>query len=257
MQQASDPPPWRVIESATGVGAPPAGAASAGARGADPTGPAGSSPAPGIVVEPRVLATIAATIACAAIAFALAFGSGAGPTVIEGGTALDPAPDGSATIGGAAGGDVVVEIVGAVARPGVYHLAPGARLVDLLEAAGGYGPRVDTARAERDLNLAATLRDGDRIRVPSRGDEVATGGPSANPGSAGVDGGSTSGGTALISLNTATSAELDTLPGIGPATAAKIIAAREEAPFAAVEDLRTRGVVGEKTFEKLRDLVTP
>ena len=116
---------------------------------------------------------------------------------------------------------------------------------DLVVAAGGYDPRVDTARVETDLNLAAPVTDGERIRVPSR-DDPATSAASGEPGA---------GAAGLLDLNSATAAELEALPGIGPVTAEKIIAAREEAPFAAVEELRTRGILGEKTFEGLKDLV--
>jgi competence protein ComEA len=195
-------------------------------------------------------------------AFALAFGSGAtGEVSVAGGSplgGLSPSgPVSSAAVpvdsvepGGSA--KVVVEIVGAITHPGVYELPAGSRVGGLVDAAGGYGPRVDTARAARTLNLAAVLSDGDQIRVPSRDEPE----PNATGGSA--DGGGTPGTKTgpLVDLNHASSTELEALPGIGPVTAGKIIAAREKTPFATVDDLRTRKLVGEKSFEQLKTLVT-
>jgi competence protein ComEA len=190
-------------------------------------------------------------------AFALAFGSGSsGAVAVQGGVAIAipssdasgrPDPSGQA----AAGRVLVVEIVGAIDHPGVFRLPAGSRVGDLVTAAGGYGPRVDADRAGRELNLAAPLHDGDQVRVPSRDDASA-------PVSRATGAGGTTGGapTGPVDLNRATAAELDALPGIGPVTANKIIASRDEQPFAAVGDLRTRKLVGEKTFEKLKDLVT-
>ena len=203
----------------------------------------------------KIGAAIVAALACALIAVALAVGSGGGSVVVDGATA-DPGETGAPSdgrAGGAPDGTLVVEIVGAVARPGVFHLPAGSRIGDLVTAAGGYGPRVDTARAQAELNLAAALRDGDQVRVPSRDDAGASPGPDEKTGGARPSGGA--GGT-LLDLNSATAAELEALPGIGPATSAKILAARQEARFAAIEDLRTRGLIGEKTFEKLRPLIT-
>jgi competence protein ComEA len=202
----------------------------------------------------KVVLTVVGAAACASLAFALAFADAPGDAmVLEGGSLLPIAgasgrlDPGTAAVGG---GEVVVEIVGAVPHPGVLRMPAGSRIGDVIAAAGGYGPRVDTARAERELNLAATVKDGDQVRVPSRDDVPAAG----SAGSAAPGHGSGSA-TAQVDLNHATQAELEALPGIGPATAQKIIAAREEAPFAAVDELRTRGVLGEKTFEKLRELV--
>ncbi|MFL5650135.1 MAG: ComEA family DNA-binding protein, partial [Chloroflexota bacterium] len=92
----------------------------------------------------------------------------------------------------------------------------------------------------------------DQVRVPSRGDVVGTGPETAGGGTSTKPGG---GKPAAIDLNRATAEELDTLPGIGPATAAKILASRDEQPFATVDDLRSRKLLGEKTFANLKDLV--
>jgi competence protein ComEA len=232
-------PPWRVLETPASEEARASATASTAER---------TSATPIL----KLAAIGGAALACAVAAFMLAAGGGSGATRIEGGV---PIADGSPSASGSgiavAGSELVVEIVGAVRAPGVYRLPPGARVTDLIQAAGGYGPRVDTGRAEQDLNLAAPLRDGEHLRVPSRDDPVAAA-PSGGGGSSA--GGPSTGG--LVDINNATQAELEELPGIGPATAEKIMAAREEAPFATVDELRSRGVLGEKTFEKLRDLVT-
>ncbi len=149
-------------------------------------------------------------------------------------------------VAAAAPADVLVEVGGAVLRPGVYRLPTHARVLDAIDAAGGFGPRVDATEADRKLNLAAPVRDGDEIHVPARGEVAA-----ASPG--GADAGPAGG---PVDVNHASAEALDTLPGIGPATAAKIIAAREEQAFGSVEELGTRKVVGPATLEKIRGLVT-
>ena len=235
--------PWRVLEDP--VEMPPGGV------------PAGEPAAPKWAVGRSTLVVGAAAVAMALGAFVLAAGtSSGGSIVVDGGSALPGESAGVGSPASVAGAGpqtlLVVEIVGAVDHPGVYRLASDARVGDLVAAAGGYGPRVDTDRAVRELNLAALLHDGDQIRVPARGDAVATA-PSTTSGGAGSKPGV--GSAAPIDLNRATAGELDTLPGIGPATAAKILASRDEQPFASVDDLRSRKLVGEKTFANLKDLV--
>jgi competence protein ComEA len=149
---------------------------------------------------------------------------------------------------------VVVQVAGAVAKPGVYSLPSGSRVADAIGAAGGYSTEVDPRAAETKLNLAAKLQDAQLIVVPRRGDGVAgTSGPTSGKAAAS---GATSPGNGPINLNLASAADLDTLPGIGPATAAKIIAAREEKPFTSVDDLVARKIVAASTLAKFRDLVT-
>lgn len=242
--------PWRVLEDP--VERPRTGSVSEGTDAAH-----GAIPRTALLMGAGVIALVV-------VAFGLAFGVGAsGTVVLDGGTPLGSATaaDGSVPSAGPSspGPELVVEIVGAIDRPGVFRLPAGARVGDLVEAAGGYGSRVDAERASRELNLAAPLHDGDQVRVPSRDDEEPAGVASAvgsQSGDGGPSGSGSSGGGGLVDLNGATAAELESLPGIGPVTAAKIIASRDEQPFGAVEDLRTRGVLGEKTYEKVRDLVT-
>ena len=161
-----------------------------------------------------------------------------------------------------------VEVSGAVRIPGVYALPTGSRLIDAITAAGGWGERIDPLRIEICLNLAAPLTDGSAIRIPSRDDRFLLGTQGilcgtlyAAPGDiaatdvAGSPASTATGGK--IDLNSATAEQLDSLPGIGPVTAAKIIAARKETPFLIVDDLRTRGIISDRVLQQIRPLVTP
>jgi competence protein ComEA len=141
--------------------------------------------------------------------------------------------------------ELVVDVAGAVARPGVLRLAAGSRVADAIAAAGGFAPTVDAAAASATLNLAAPLQDGVKIVVPQRGRTSQAAGapaPSSKP--------------ARVDLNIATQAELEALPGIGPVTAKKIVDARADAPFRSPDDLATRKLVGASTLEKIRDLIS-
>lgn len=134
---------------------------------------------------------------------------------------------------------IVVDVTGAVVRPGVVTLPAGARVIDALQAAGGMAAEADADA----INRAAPLRDGGRVHVPRVGETP----PAGSLGTASET---------KIDLNRATAAELDSLPGIGPATAAKIIRAREERPFQTIEELQTRGLLSPRVLADIRDLVT-
>jgi competence protein ComEA len=242
-----DPPsaPWRVFDTLN--------QAEAAATAVEPS--AARLLEPAWLREPRVVAALAGAAILAIIAIALAVGGIGGSVTVD--AAGEPGADASfgAAASGGAGPEIVVDVAGGVARPGVYRLAVGSRVADAVAAAGGFGPRVAAARVESELNLAAVLRDGQRVAVPSRDDPAAPAGGAGSPAAAtGLPGASTGGG--LIDLNRASQSELESLPGIGAVTAGKIIASRQEAPFRTVDELRERKLVGEKTFQKLRPLVT-
>lgn len=231
--------PWRALD-ASQLALPPG--EQVGAPGNMPL--FASTGFPGAWLAFAALA-VSGVFAVGAFAFAA---SGGGTVSVHDGPATGSSP--AAGLGpGRSPGTVVIEISGAVVRPGVHELPAGTRVGEAIDAAGGYGPRVDAARTGRELNLAAVLTDGDQIHVPSRDD------PSGEATGGTLDGAGGSSAGRPIDLNRATQPELESLPGIGPVTAQKIIAAREDRPFASVDELRTRELVGEKTFENLRDLV--
>lgn len=132
---------------------------------------------------------------------------------------------------------VYVHVDGAVAEPGLYVLDPSARLVDAIAAAGGFAD--DAERSA--VNLARTVADGEQVRVPVVGEEPPAASAEEDAGGA-------------VDLNRASAAELEDLPGIGPALAQRIIAWREtEGPFGAVDDLLAVSGIGPSVLEGLRD----
>jgi competence protein ComEA len=145
-------------------------------------------------------------------------------------------------------GELVVDIEGGVAEPGIQLLPADSRVADAIVAAGGFSPDADVALTSRQLNLAARLTDGQQIYVPRQG-EAATG-SSGTGGSAGASPGG------LVNLNQATPEAMDGLPGIGPVTVQKIVAARQEQPFRTLDELVQRKVLTTAQLTKIRDLVT-
>ncbi len=139
---------------------------------------------------------------------------------------------------------IVVDIEGAVMSPGVYTLDSGARIGDLLILAGGFAQDADRDWTAKYLNQAARLSDGGKIYIPRVGEGIST--ASVLGTSDGVDTGE------KININSATLAELDKLPGVGEVTAGKIIAGR---PYLTVEELKSKKIVGNAVYEKIRELV--
>ena len=169
-------------------------------------------------------------------------------TTPAGGSMPDSTSEGTTALS-----SIVVHVAGAVAAPGVHALVPSARVADAVTAAGGAAPDADLD----GVNLAAPLVDGQRVYVPRVGEVDPASVPSGAP-AAGEGGGSgTTAPAGPVDLNTATAADLEALPGVGPATAAAIIDDRtRNGPFASVDDLDRVSGIGPAKLDALRELVT-
>jgi competence protein ComEA len=184
--------------------------------------------------------------------FAQSSAAGDGGADPSSGTGRTHGGGGTATATTAIATEVVVHVAGAVVSPGVRRLPPGSRVIDALDAAGGALPDADLPR----INLAAPLVDGQQVYVPKPGEQPPLA-AAAVPGGAGTAGPGGSVPGALVDLNTATAEQLDTLPGVGPSTAAAIIAHRDQnGPFTSVDQLLDVRGIGEAKLELLRDLVS-
>ncbi|MCW2143388.1 competence protein ComEA [Actinoplanes cyaneus] len=204
----------------------------------------------------RALAAVAVVVALVAAFLAwrarprvepLATAPTASAAATAGSGAPAPAAPAAPATAGASPAEVVVAVGGKVRRPGLVRLAPGARVADALTAAGGAEPGVDVST----LNLARKVTDGELIMVGVAVPPGVTTAPApAGTGAAGAGGG-------LINLNTATLADLDKLPGVGPVLAQRILDARDaQGGFRAVTDLRKVDGIGDARYEQLKDLVT-
>ena len=206
----------------------------------------------GVVWVARSSSTARSGSAGSSASLPFAHAAGTGPGGSSGGgsnagstdTAGVGRPDGTATP------ELIVQAAGAVVHPGVYHLSTGSRVADLVAAAGGLVPEADIDR----VNLASPLADGARVYLPRQGESIPPGPVSDGGGGGPAAGPSTT--APPVDLNTATAEQLDTLPGVGPATAAAIIDYRQRhGPFRSIGDLAQVRGIGEAKLAQLRDLV--
>lgn len=140
-------------------------------------------------------------------------------------------------------GTVIIDIEGAVVAPGVYILPEGSRVEDAIVAAGGLSEKVDGELLAKTVNRAMKLVDGAKLFIPSTQDVAQSAGVIATPEKLSQNAG-------LVSVNFASQSELESLVGVGPATATKIISGR---PYQTLEELVTKKAIGASLFEKLKN----
>lgn len=196
-------------------------------------GPRSLSLSKGSLSKTRLSKGAVVVLLLVAIAIAVlvsAFGSHGTSAPIGAVRSSSPPPTVEATI--------YVHLLGALVRPGLYALPADSRAVDAVAAAGGYADNADRTA----VNLARFLSDGEQVYVPVEGEA-----PQEMPGAIG----------SKVNLNTADAVTLETLPRVGPAMAARIIAWREaNGRFTTPEDLKSVSGIGDKTFVAMRDLIT-
>lgn len=145
-------------------------------------------------------------------------------------------------------GSLRVDVAGAVNKPGVYTFPVSSRVDDAINAAGGLADDADGEWLSKQLNRAAKLVDGGKIYIPGKAEKQVSTGQVAGIAAVGV----VEAGNTKVQLNHATQAELEALPGIGPATATKIINGR---PYQTIEELRTKKIMGAAAFDKVKDMI--
>jgi competence protein ComEA len=178
-------------------------------------------------------------------------GARAGAAAVARTTGTSSAETPSVSVAPARDGSAVVHVVGAVRRPGVYRLRLGQRVQDAIGRAGGAKGGADL----QAINLAAKVADGQQVVVPKRGAVAA--GPAGGGTATAAPGGAAGAPPAPVNLNSATAEQLDTLDGVGPATAQKILEYRtQHGGFAAVDDLAQVSGIGPKKLAALKPQVT-
>ena len=140
-----------------------------------------------------------------------------------------------------AGGLIVVDVSGAVTKPGVYELESDARMRDVVRVSGGIKEDADQAYIAKNINLAQKVNDGEKVYIPFANEQVLAGNSSSTQAQG------------KISINSSDLSTLETLPGVGPVTAGKIISNR---PYQSLEDLVTKKSVGQSLFDKIKDQIS-
>ena len=245
---ASEPSAWTGADDLSGPGPDPSSQRPRGSGGTDlPDAALGPAVLSRLRLDPGwrgaaalVVVSLVAALAAGAVVLRSRPQEVAAPDVVQRGAAL-PGATATASAGPPAG-EVVIAVAGKVARPGLVRLPAGSRVDDALRAAGGPLPGTDPGL----LNLARKLVDGEQVLVGVDPPPAAPGASSVGPGAGGV-----------LDLNSATAADLDALPGIGPVLAQRIVDWRtEHGRFVSVEQLREVTGIGESRYAELEDSVS-